>query len=106
MALEEKPLNIRWTSTAEVQFLSVLEYWIERNKSITYAEKLSELVWEKTRFLAQNPLASPQAGFPDTRKAVMGHYSIFYKIVRSEIIVTAFWDNRQDPKKLFSLLNE
>ena len=106
MAQKEKTLNIRWASTAELQFLSILEFWIEHNKSTTYAEKLSELVWEKTRFLAKNPMAGPESAFPETRKAAMGHYSIYYRIVDTEIIVTAFWDNRQDPKKLFDLLNE
>jgi hypothetical protein len=36
--------------------------------------------------------------------AAMGHFSMFYKIAEDTIIITAFWDNRQDPKKLMELL--
>ena len=34
----------------------------------------------------------------------MGYFSIFYKITDEQLIVTAFWDNRQDPAKLLKLL--
>ena len=30
----------------------------------------------------------------------MGHFSLFYKLVDDKLIITAFWDNRQDPWKL------
>jgi len=36
----------------------------------------------------------------------MDHYSIFYQVTNEKIIITAFWDNRQDPKKLYKLLTE
>jgi hypothetical protein len=44
------------------------------------------------------------ADFPNTRVASMGHFSIFYKVIDEAILITAFWDNRQDPKKLLELL--
>jgi hypothetical protein len=31
----------------------------------------------------------------------MGHFSVYYKIASDQIIVMAFWDNRQDPGALF-----
>lgn len=36
----------------------------------------------------------------------MGYYSILYRIMADLIVVMAFWDNRQDPEKLFELLNK
>lgn len=36
----------------------------------------------------------------------LGNYSIFYKIFDEKIIITAFWDNRQDPKKLLKILGK
>jgi hypothetical protein len=36
----------------------------------------------------------------------MGHFSIFYKVTEKHLIITAFWDNRQDPKKLLELIEE
>ena len=34
----------------------------------------------------------------------MGHFSILYKLAEEKLIITAFWDNRQDPKKLLELI--
>ena len=97
---------IEWTETAERQFFDILEYWINRNKSTRYSEKLSELVWDRTNFIASNPYASPKTTFARTNKAAIGHYSIFYKVTDTKILIMAFWDNRQDPKKLLDLLKE
>ncbi|MEP2771978.1 MAG: type II toxin-antitoxin system RelE/ParE family toxin [Fulvivirga sp.] len=96
--------KVVWTQTAARQRKSILEYWVDRNKSNTYSIKLLRLSNEKTKVIAQNPKLFRQADFPDTRMAAMGHYSIFYKFNAKDVIITAFWDNRQDPKKLFEKL--
>lgn len=44
--------------------------------------------------------------FNETRAISMGHYSILYKINRPKIVITGFWDNRQDPEKLLKFLND
>jgi hypothetical protein len=44
------------------------------------------------------------ADFLNLRVATMGHFSLFYKITGNAIIITAFWDNRQDHKQLLKLL--
>jgi len=36
----------------------------------------------------------------------MGHFSIYYKITETKLIIMAFWDNRQDPKKLLESIQE
>lgn len=38
--------------------------------------------------------------------AAMGHFSLIYQVFESKIIITAFWDNRQDPKKLYEMLKK
>jgi hypothetical protein len=42
--------------------------------------------------------------FQDVRVASMSNFSIYYKVTDKEIIITAFWDNRQNPKKLLEIL--
>jgi plasmid stabilization system protein ParE len=100
------PKKIIWTETAARQRSSILEYWLQRNKSNTYPLKLLRLSNEKANQIAANPLLYKAADFPETRVATMGHFSLFYKITDTEIIITAFWDNRQDPAKLLQLLKE
>ena len=96
--------KIIWTETAARQRRSILEYWLQRNQSPTFSLKLLRLSNEKANLIAENPLIYKAAEFPDTRVAALGHFSLFYKITDSAIIITAFWDNRQDPKELLKLL--
>lgn len=96
--------KIIWTETAARQRRSILEYWLQRNQSPNYSLKLLKVSNEKANLIADNPLLYKKADFPDTRVATMGHFSMFYKIVDDTIFIVAFWDNRQDPKKLLTLL--
>lgn len=97
-------LNVIWTKTADLQFVGILEYWFKRNKSNTFSKKLVKLVSERTKQIAETPLIYKATDFPDTRVASLGNFSIYYKISDRNIIITAFWDNRQDPKKLLKIL--
>jgi plasmid stabilization system protein ParE len=96
--------KIVWTKTAARQRRSILEYWLHRNQSNTYPMKLFRLSNEKASQIAANPLLYKTVDFPDTRVAAMGHFSFFYKVTDDTIIITAFWDNRQDSKKLLEIL--
>lgn len=98
--------TVRWTRTADIQFVGVLEYWAKRNKSNTYSKKLIKLVAERTKQIAERPFIYKAAEFKDTRVASLGNFSVFYKSKNEEIIITAFWDNRQDPKKLLRILKD
>ncbi|MEA3449011.1 MAG: hypothetical protein U9Q98_11300 [Bacteroidota bacterium] len=42
--------------------------------------------------------------FKDIRVAPIGNFSIYYKITDEHIIISAFWDNRQDPKSYYLIL--
>ncbi|WP_308993949.1 type II toxin-antitoxin system RelE/ParE family toxin [Mariniflexile litorale] len=96
--------NVIWTRTADIQFVGILEYWVKRNKSNTYSKKLLKLVSERTKQIAEQPVIFKATDFKDTRVASLGNFSIFYKFNDKEIIITAFWDNRQNPKKLLKIL--
>ncbi len=96
--------NVIWTRTADLQFVGILEYWVKRNKSAAYSKKLVKLVSDRTKQIADEPLMHKATDFKDVRVASLGNFSIYYKVREKEIIITAFWDNRQDPEKLLKLL--
>ena len=96
--------NVIWTRTADIQFVGILEYWVKRNKSNIYSKKLVKLVSERTKQIAEKPLIYKATGFNEVRVASLGNFSIYYRVTEKEIIVTAFWDNRQNPKKLLEIL--
>ena len=63
-----------------------------------------KLVSERTKQIADKPLIYKATDFKDVRVASLGNFSIYYKVSEKEIIITAFWDNRQDPEKLLKIL--
>ena len=97
---------IVWTETAAQQRRDILKYWVKRNGTTTYAEKLIKLTAEQIGVIQANPKLFKKAAFPDTHVSALGHFSIFYKFTKDALIVTAFWDNRQDPKKLLDILKK
>lgn len=98
--------TIIWTKTADLQLVGILEYWIKRNKSTGYSKKLLLKVTERTTQIAISPEIYKKTDFANTKVASLGNFCIFYQTSDSEIIITAFWDNRQDFKQLFKILNE
>jgi plasmid stabilization system protein ParE len=96
--------NVVWTRTADLQFVGILEYWVKRNKSNSYSKKLVELVAEEAEQISKTPFVYKLGDFKDTRVASLGNFSIYFKVAKTQIIISAFWDNRQDPKKLLKIL--
>lgn len=99
-------LKIFWTSTAVKQRNHIFKYWNERNKSTAYSKKLSKIINERINFLKTYPQMGKNTDVSNTRAISLGHYSILYRKVKSNIIITGFWDNRQDPIKLLEFLKE
>ena len=96
--------TVKWTRTADIQYVGILEYWVKKNKSNIYSKKLIKTVKKKTALIAQSPFIYKATDFKDTRVAVLGNFSLLYKVTDKEILITAFWDNRQDPKRLLKIL--
>jgi len=97
--------KIVWTETAAKQRREILRYWTERNKSTTYAEKLIEINAKHLKVISKKPEAFKESEINEVRESAMGHFSLYYKITSDQIIVMAFWDNRQDPKKLLNAIS-
>lgn len=98
--------EVVWTKTAAKQRRSILKYWVEKTGSSDFSLTLLYESAERLDQLLTHPYSGQKADYPDTRVLSLGHFSIFYKIIKNKIIVTAFWDNRQDPKKLIKELRK
>jgi plasmid stabilization system protein ParE len=95
-----------WTKTASKQRRLILKYWTIRNGSTIYAEKLIRLTKSRIKLIIDNPKAFKKTSYSETRVSAMGHFSILYKVTEDKVIITAFWDNRQDPQKLLKIIEE
>jgi plasmid stabilization system protein ParE len=97
--------KIVWTETAAKQRRDILNYWTERNKSTTYAKKLIEITSKHLKVISKNPVAFKETEMNDVRESAMGHFSLYYKHTPDQLIVMAFWDNRQNPKELLNAIS-
>lgn len=75
-------------------------------KTQTILKKLNLSITERTELLKSHSKIGKETDFTKTRVIAMGHYSILYQIKFHRIIITGFWDNRQDPEKLLNILQQ
>ncbi|MBK7131167.1 MAG: type II toxin-antitoxin system RelE/ParE family toxin [Crocinitomicaceae bacterium] len=75
--------TVVWTNTAVIQRREILKYWIERNGTTLYAEKLIKLIAEQISVIHKNPYSFKSVNYPDTHVSVLGHFSVFYKITKT-----------------------
>ncbi len=99
-------LKIVWTATALKQRNHIFEYWNDRNASKIYSQKLNNKIKGRVQLLKSNPEIGLKTSFKETRVISLGHYSLLYKRMDSTMVITSFWDNRQDPKKLLAFLKK
>lgn len=99
-------LNLFWTKTAIKQRNHTFEYWNNRNKSNSYSKKLNKSIKERTELLKSKPDLGKKTEFKNTRAISLGHYTVLYRKTSHKIIITGFWDNRQNPNKLLKFLKE
>jgi hypothetical protein len=96
--------TIIWTETAAKQRRLTLQYWTNRNKSSEYPKKLISVIADQLQIISDNPFIFKQTEIDSIRESALGHFSLYYSFNDKEIIVMAFWDNRQDPEKLIAEL--
>ncbi len=71
--------TVKWTRTADIQLVGILEYWVKRNKSNIYSKKLLKTITTTTQLIAESPFIYKQTDFQGTRVASLGNFSIFTK---------------------------
>lgn len=98
--------KVIWTETAAKQRKAILSSWYDRNQSVSYPLKLIKLLNTKISLIKEHPLEFPRTSFPDTRVSTIGNFSLFYKADEERIIITAFWNNRQEAKRLKKLIEK
>lgn len=96
--------TVIWTDTAVRERRKILKYWTKRNKSSAYSEKLIYKILARVQFLLKNPESFVNTNYKDIRTSTLGNYNIYYKTTDKELIIVAFWDNRQNQQKLFKIL--
>jgi toxin YoeB len=89
--------KIVWSNRAKKRLYAILEYYIERNKSKTYAIKLQKLLDKQVRLLLKYPDLGLKTTESSIRGLIIDVYIIYYEVTEDQILIHTIWDGRQDP---------
>lgn len=93
--------HIIWSPLAKSSYYNILIY-LEDNWTIKESETFIHRTEEVLNQICINPLLYPFSKESSVHKCVIvKQISLYYRIKSTSIELLIFWDNRQDPKKLY-----
>jgi plasmid stabilization system protein ParE len=93
--------RIIWSNQAETDYIDILKYWIEHNKSNKYSSKLMLEVEKKEKMISQNPYIGSPSEIKGVKYVLIDkNFSLYYRINEDVVEVLAFWDNRRNPENI------
>jgi len=92
--------EVIWSLRAQTERKNILQFWIQRNKSKSYSQKLSLLFKIAVKLIKEHPHIGKPTDLKNVRVKIIREYLMIYELVDSKIIILSIWDSRQDPKKL------
>ncbi len=90
--------KVEWSIEARLDLIDILEYYLERNKSSVYSNKLNSKIKRSLKLIAQNPLIGIKSEIETVRALITGDYQIIYETIDNLIVVLMIWDCRRDPE--------
>ena len=91
--------KVRWTTRSIIDRTNIYKYWLERNQSDAYPEKLEYLFEKSAELIANFPNVGTRTDYRNVYSKVVRYYKIFYRIETDEIQILRVWDTRQHPYK-------
>lgn len=95
-------LSIKWSNRAVKEKSDILRYWVKRNGSPAYSEKIETETDKAINVILENRHIGEKVKNRDNvrRLIVMRDYSIYYTVIKENLYILSFWDNRQKPEHL------
>ena len=90
--------KVEWSIEARLDLLNILDYYIDRNKSVSFSKKLNSKINKSIKLISSNPLIGLQSEFETVRALITGDYQIIYEILDKSILIVMIWDCRRDPE--------
>jgi plasmid stabilization system protein ParE len=90
--------KVEWSIEAKLDLIDILDFYIKRNKSITYSYKLNKKIIKSIQLLRRNPLLGIPTENDSVRALITGDYQIIYEVFDQLILVIMIWDCRRDPE--------
>lgn len=89
--------EIKWTTRSITDRTEIYKYWLKRNQSDTYPEKLEQLFEKSAEIISKFPYIGMPTNYRNVYSKVVKDYKIFYRIRHDEIQILRVWDTRQHP---------
>lgn len=89
--------KIEWSTEARFDLLTILDFYIQRNKSATYSKKLNAEINQSIKLISHNPLIGTKTDCQTVRVLITGDYQIIYEIFDQLLLIIMIWDCRQNP---------
>jgi len=89
--------KIVWSNRAKIRLYAILDFYIERNKSKTYSNKLQKLISKEVNLLLKQPDLGLKTSEDTTRGLIIENYIVYYEMTDDKIIIHTIWDTRQNP---------
>jgi len=93
-----------WSPVARQIRKEILQYWILRNKSKRYSQKLNILFENSAQQIADSPHSGVSILGNVYRGKLIKDYYILYKIKDDSVEILFIWDTRKDPAGLLKLV--
>ncbi len=98
--------KIVWSEKAHRDRISILQFWIEHNKSKNFSKKLNILFREAVKLVAKFPKTGKKTDLENIRAKFVRDYLIFYEETQRTINVLSIADGRQNPETIERTLTE
>ena len=98
--------QIIWSKLAQEDRKSILQYWIDRNKSKDYSIKLNQIFVDTVELLSKYPKIGKKTEYIDIRVKIVKNYFITFRETETSIEILTIWDTRQDPVKFNKILKK
>lgn len=89
--------KIVWSNRARKRLYNILDFYIERNKSKIYSNKLQKLISKEVKLLLKHPDLGLKTTEDSTRGLIIENFIIYYELAEDKIIIHTIWDSRQNP---------
>ncbi|MFN8283720.1 MAG: type II toxin-antitoxin system RelE/ParE family toxin [Chitinophagales bacterium] len=98
--------KIIWHPVAKIELKEILDFYIWRNKSKSYSEKLLHKINTQINSFLIFPYAAKNTDFEDIQYFTIDNNFIFYKVVENIIYILMVSDARRNPKTILSKLSK
>ncbi len=96
--MAERTLN--WTNHAKADVVAILEFYYHRNGNSDYGNRLVREFQERMDGVVTNPYLGEKWKRSGFRYVVVSPFQLFYRVTKTEIIVSMVWDSRRDSRTL------